>query len=465
MTYRSGGAGAGETLTMLGPAFRRAVAVACFAIAPAALAQWNPTAGEWGRTDPADLRVMTWNVEDGICRTAQKVEALNAWTSLALIVAAMQPDVLIMQETGDNSGNGTGSGVDSVADLTTTLELFMHGGASPFPGGTATAFVQKYAPAGYDLPYIYVSSDNDGFNRNVILSRYPFADLNGDTNATIPDFFIRPDAYAPGGDGGIRGFSFAEIDLPDETYAGDLVVGNAHLKAGGGASDLAERLVAAQNTAYFIDYFYNGAGTGAPDPNNKVTDVPAATAVLDAHTPVIVGGDWNEDEGSNGRKGPAEWLTRAATTGGTDGTDFDRSDSVFDIAQDVLTGNDNTQGSSKLDYLGWQDSKATERRSWIFNTASLNATTSPPEFDFLPVSTTVTLSGRASDHRPVLADFQLALAQPACEADLNGDNLVDGADLGLLLGAWGGSGPADLNGSGAIDGADLGLLLGAWGPC
>jgi hypothetical protein len=50
--------------------------------------------------------------------------------------------------------------------------------------------------------------------------------------------------------------------------------------------------------------------------------------------------------------------------------------------------------------------------------------------------------------------------------DLNGDGVVDGADLGLLLGAWGPcpSGClADLNGDGTVDGADLGLLLGNWG--
>ena len=48
--------------------------------------------------------------------------------------------------------------------------------------------------------------------------------------------------------------------------------------------------------------------------------------------------------------------------------------------------------------------------------------------------------------------------------DLDGDGDVDGADLGLLLGAWGASGPspADLDGDGDVDGADLGLLLGAW---
>jgi hypothetical protein len=48
-------------------------------------------------------------------------------------------------------------------------------------------------------------------------------------------------------------------------------------------------------------------------------------------------------------------------------------------------------------------------------------------------------------------------------ADLNGDGRVDGADLGLLLAAWGTPGPTDLDGSGSTDGADLGILLTNWG--
>jgi hypothetical protein len=48
-------------------------------------------------------------------------------------------------------------------------------------------------------------------------------------------------------------------------------------------------------------------------------------------------------------------------------------------------------------------------------------------------------------------------------ADLNGDGVVDGADLGLMLGAWGQfGGIADLDNSGVVDGADLGILLGSW---
>lgn len=55
---------------------------------------------------------------------------------------------------------------------------------------------------------------------------------------------------------------------------------------------------------------------------------------------------------------------------------------------------------------------------------------------------------------------------PPPNPDLNGDGIVNGADLGLLLVAWG---PcpgcaADLNRDGAVTGADLGILLAAWTP-
>jgi len=54
-----------------------------------------------------------------------------------------------------------------------------------------------------------------------------------------------------------------------------------------------------------------------------------------------------------------------------------------------------------------------------------------------------------------------------CFGDVNGDGIVDGADFGLLLSAWGPcSGcPEDLDGDGAVTGADVGLILSAWGPC
>jgi formylglycine-generating enzyme required for sulfatase activity len=52
-----------------------------------------------------------------------------------------------------------------------------------------------------------------------------------------------------------------------------------------------------------------------------------------------------------------------------------------------------------------------------------------------------------------------------CVGDLNGDRIVNGLDLGILLGQWGQVGSGDLDGNGFVSGPDLGLLLGGWGPC
>lgn len=46
--------------------------------------------------------------------------------------------------------------------------------------------------------------------------------------------------------------------------------------------------------------------------------------------------------------------------------------------------------------------------------------------------------------------------------DLNGDGVVNGADLGLMLSGWGQPGPTDLNNDGTTNGADLGLQLSHW---
>lgn len=51
----------------------------------------------------------------------------------------------------------------------------------------------------------------------------------------------------------------------------------------------------------------------------------------------------------------------------------------------------------------------------------------------------------------------------AIQGDINGDGHVNGADIGLLIGAWGtGNAAADVNHDGTVNGADLGLLVGHW---
>ena len=56
-----------------------------------------------------------------------------------------------------------------------------------------------------------------------------------------------------------------------------------------------------------------------------------------------------------------------------------------------------------------------------------------------------------------------------CTGDLNRDGLVNGSDMGIMLGFWGPTGSvfpqSDINRDGSVDGADIGLLLANWGPC
>ncbi len=391
----------------------RVIMLAAASLTGAVRGQYNPTGGEWGKTDGHDLRVMTFNIRDTVCSSASKVEGQNDWTALARIVASLRPDVLLLQECGDNSGNGTGSGVDTAPNLATTFELFLRGGTDPFKGNVpVTSYVQKYAP-GYDLPYVFVSVVSDSFNRNVILSRYPFGDVNGDGKSQYSDLpILAAHLYAPGGTGGIRGIQIAEIDLP-WPYAGDVVVLNAHLRSGSSASDKLERINAAKNTAYLVDHLFNGAGTGTPDPFEKIKDAPVVTAVLGAGTPVIMGGDFNEDEQTNGVKGPAEWMVFAETAGGSDGTDRDRTDSVYDDAREPFFNGRATIGTSKLDYVWWQDSIAVRRHQFVFDSGKVVPST------FLPAACVgfagggSLVSSLASDHRPVIVDFVLPLGGSA----------------------------------------------------
>lgn len=53
---------------------------------------------------------------------------------------------------------------------------------------------------------------------------------------------------------------------------------------------------------------------------------------------------------------------------------------------------------------------------------------------------------------------------PPSPYDLNGDDVVDGADVGIFLTQWGQPGGfADFNNDGSVDGADFGLLFSSWG--
>ena len=406
-------------------------------LASAPAAQWDPAGGSWGKADADYVRVMTWNVKDGICSTNHKDVATNNWAAAVRIVAALQPDVLCLQETGDNQGNGTGGHDDSVSVLLGALDLFLHGGFDVVNQVQVTEYVQKYAP-GYDLPWAFASLDGDGFNRNATLSRYPFVDLNGDGTATLPDIpTVLGGGYVQqGGTIEPRGTPWTEIDLPDGTYTGDLVVGNSHLKAGSSSGDKNTRIWSGQRLAYFTYHFWHGAGTGVPDPDGRILDSPPAQTVLGPATTVVHAGDFND------ASYPAEdgvlWSSRAEFAtgfGAPDGPDAGGDDMQVDLALDPFTFSKGTWGSVKLDYVTWEGSKASAANAFVFNTATLPPGALPPELAtfFAPPSA----SSIASDHRPVVLDLDLASSFDDCnqngvddalEPDTDGDGTIDECD-------------------------------------
>ncbi|MFM7133355.1 MAG: hypothetical protein ACKO0W_03460, partial [Planctomycetota bacterium] len=71
----------------------------------------------------------------------------------------------------------------------------------------------------------------------------------------------------------------------------------------------------------------------------------------------------------------------------------------------------------------------------------------------------------ATDIFAARIDTDGVLGPPAngVPGDLNGDGVVNAADLSILLGAWGTSGPGDLDGDGVVSASDLAILLASWG--
>ena len=76
---------------------------------------------------------------------------------------------------------------------------------------------------------------------------------------------------------------------------------------------------------------------------------------------------------------------------------------------------------------------------------------------------TIPNSGASAPKLRVVMDMPDA---PPCDADFNGDGLVDATDLGIFLAYWGPKPHAgDFNNDGVANAADLGILLSVWGEC
>ncbi len=78
---------------------------------------------------------------------------------------------------------------------------------------------------------------------------------------------------------------------------------------------------------------------------------------------------------------------------------------------------------------------------------------------------TVQMSSTVSSPTGLVAWGRLPPGSAPCRADVNGDRIVDAADLGVLLAHWGLDSSADVDGDGWTDAADLSAMLAAWGAC
>ena len=92
--------------------------------------------------------------------------------------------------------------------------------------------------------------------------------------------------------------------------------------------------------------------------------------------------------------------------------------------------------------------------------------TGTPETCVLTGGTTICSNTPRNAIGPFLIEGSATVCD--CLADMTFDGVVNGADLGVLLSAWGSvtdSGAGDVNRDGFIDSADLGMLLSSWGAC
>lgn len=400
--------------------------------------------GDYSKGSPHHVRVMTWNV---LQHLGDPGEPNTAWTAsqagssvaaINLVVAAMDPDILLFQEIGD---------IDSSVSYSQALSNLQAWRNANRPG-----FQLLLSPDGGNI-------------HNAILSRWPFADLNGDglsTNTDIPTLQHGPgNDWPSGGDGGIRGWLQAEINLPNADYAGDLYIGCSHLKAG---SDFnAERVVAAKNIAAYIQYGLNSVG----DPLNIIPNVSQPPQALSPLTPVIWAGDFN----TAGSNQPVDILRANNPSVANDGTDRDggtvwRSDSAA-----AYNGTFHTWGSnSHLDWILVQDSIAQVAATFIFDTARMprsgSTITQGAPANMVGLIQNANISSIASDHCPVIADIELPAMVLLDAVTITGLSTVtsggfaqyqavahytDGSQQTVTFqGNWSLSGPASISPSGLL---------------
>ena len=151
---------------------------------------------------------------------------------------------------------------------------------------------------------------------------------------------------------------------------------------------------------------------------------------------------------------------------------------VVELTGCTFTGNRGLLTASAIEYYeNVQSNPGVLRISGCSVTGNQSGTTIPSGAAGLRVlgrntsciitgGTTICSNSPKNIEGPFLIEGAATLCE--CFADVTGDGLVNGGDLGVLLSAWGialPSGDGDVNHDGMVDASDLSMVLGSWGAC
>lgn len=123
----------------------------------------------------------------------------------------------------------------------------------------------------------------------------------------------------------------------------------------------------------------------------------------------------------------------------------------------ILMSNNNGTTWTQVDLVTASPAVWTERRIRIADFLTPSATMRL-RFQARDLDTGSLVEAGVDDVRLIGID-----CTPNRPADLNGDGIVNGSDLAVMLSQWGTSGSADITGDGTVGGADLAALLSDWG--
>ena len=176
-------------------------------------------------------------------------------------------------------------------------------------------------------------------------------------------------------------------------------------------------------------------------------------------------------EGPEGITTGFENLVITGGSGVYGGGMFDLSTGALSVVNAVFTGNEASRGGGLYSYVSYADSTKALVGSVFNGNSSYDG---GGVFGFGLTLTDTVVCGNTPDQVDGSSNMtvtscisRICLDCDPCGADFNGDFKVDGADLSILMAAWGDCEgcPADLNGDGMVDMEDLSLLQASWGIC